>query len=465
MSTKPYHQLCPLDGRYQNKVQAIRQLFSEAALIKHRLQVEVHWLKTLAQQATIEPLHKAKDHLNTALDQILADFDDQAIETIKGHEAQCNHDVKAIEYYLKEQLNSNSALSHLSEFVHFSCTSEDINNIAYALMVKSTVHDVLLPTLGKLTNTLRQQAKQYASQAMLARTHGQAATPTTLGKEIANTFARLQHPISQLQTIDILAKCNGAIGNYNAHCIAFPDIDWPSVTNQLITSLDLSQNPYTTQIEPHDWIAELAHILIRINTILLDYSRDTWHYISLHYYQQPPKAAEVGSSTMPHKINPIDFENAEGNIGLANSLLDHFANKLPISRLQRDLSDSTVLRNLGVAFGYAYLAYQALQNGMAKTQVNPKALDADLAQHWEVLAEAVQTRMRQEGLPEPYEQLKQFSRGKQLDQSMLHDFIKQSGLSPDSQTLLLKLTPQTYLGLATELTMTLCNQDPPKVSS
>lgn len=446
-----YHQLSPLDGRYHNKLLPIREQFSEAALIKYRLHVEVHWLKTLAEEKAIQPLFEAQKALHPALDQILAQFDEKAVEAVKAYEAECNHDVKAVEYYLKEQLNNNTTLSHLSEFVHFACTSEDINNMAYALMVKNAVHGALLPALNTLVDTLQQEAKKHSDLAMLARTHGQAASPTTLGKEIANTAARLARPLEQLQSLPIFGKCNGAVGNYNAHTIAYPDVDWPQLSKQLINGLGLTQNPYTTQIEPHDWIAELAHTCIRIHNILLDYSLDTWHYISLHYYQQPPKAKEVGSSTMPHKVNPIDFENAEGNLGMANSLLNHFANKLPISRLQRDLSDSTVLRNLGTALGHAYLAYQSLQRGMEKTEVNPEAINKDLEAHWEVLAEAVQTMMRREGLPEPYEQLKHYTRGKHLDQTMLQDFIKQSDLSAESKTALLKLSPQSYTGLAAKL--------------
>lgn len=453
-----HHALSPLDGRYRSKVHDLSVIFSESSLIQHRAQVELQWLKTLAQQAAITALHPLSDEAEAQLATTASGLADGVTE-VKAHEARCNHDVKAVEYYLKAQLQAHPATAHMVEWVHFACTSEDINNIAYALMVKTALHDVLCPQILAVIDSLQRQAQQYAAMPMLARTHGQAATPTTLGKEMANTAARLQRTYEQLQSQSILAKCNGAVGNYNAHHAAYPELDWPSITANMLDELGLTQNPMTTQIEPHDWLAELSHTMIRLHNILLDFAQDTWHDISRGYFILKRKDEEVGSSTMPHKINPIDFENAEGNLGLANALLNHFANKLTRSRWQRDLSDSTVLRNVGSAFGYAAIAYQALQKGLGKIAANPDALQKDLDQHWEVLTEAIQTLMRREGLEAPYEQLKALSRGQNITQDVLVAFIKQSGLSEASQQQLLAMSPSDYTGLAARLALRFSAQD------
>lgn len=451
MDTFALMALSPLDGRYEEKIKSLRPIFSEFGLIRFRVMVEVRWLELLADTAALKEVPalnaKAKEILNNLVD----NFSIQDAERIKNIESSINHDVKAVEYFIKEHISGNDELAAVSEFIHFGCTSEDINNTAYSLMLLTARTQVILPALDDITTKLRQLAHDYADLSMLARTHGQPATPTTLGKEIANVIARLQHQIEQLDSLPLLAKLNGATGNYSAMLAAYPDIDWPDLSKQLMDKLGLTWNPYTTQIEPHDAIANFFTIIAQINTILIDYSRDIWSYIAINYFTQKSNANEVGSSTMPHKINPIDFENAEGNLGIANALLNHFSNKLPISRWQRDLSDSTVLRNIGVAFGHSHLAYLALCKGLNKLEANIDMIATDLDAHWEVLGEAVQTVMRRYQLEQPYEQLKNFTRGKKIDKAMLHDFIKQLDLPTEVKAELLELTPENYVGLAKEL--------------
>lgn len=447
--------ISPLDGRYRNKVDSVRHITSEYGLIKARLIIEVNWLKKLAQCNDIKEIPALSADAESFLDNIIDNFDVAAAEEVKNFEATTNHDVKAVEYYLKQQLSSNKELSKLTEFVHFACTSEDINNLSYALMLKDARDAALLPGLAALQQQLADFAKSNANIAMLSRTHGQSATPTTVGKEFANVLARLNRQISQLRSQEILGKCNGATGNYNAHHAAYPNVDWPSLCESFIEQLGLKFNPHTTQIEPHDWIAEYSDIVGRINTILIDFSRDIWGYISLGYFGQRTKSGEIGSSTMPHKVNPIDFENAEGNLGIANALFQHFAAKLPISRWQRDLSDSTVLRNLGVAIGHSLIAYSALFKGLNKLKVNKEAISNDLNQNWEVLAEAIQTVMRRYGLPSPYEQLKELTRGKGIDQESLRNFISGLELPSTVKSALLEMTPADYIGLAAELAIDL----------
>lgn len=444
-------QLSPLDGRYAVKTRAIAALFSEASLMKNRLLAEIKWLEALSSCEGIPEVPTFNEATTAQLQALVDNFSMGDAITIKQYEETCNHDVKAVEYFLKDQLKSVADHSDWVEFVHFACTSEDINNIAYANMIRQGLHDVYLPRLQSLIDALAQQAQQHAHTAMLSRTHGQAATPTTLGKEIANVVFRLQQQVKQLENAPIMAKCNGAVGNFNAHRAAYPDVDWQALSETMIQRMGLQPNPYTTQIEPHDWLAALAHNLMRVNTILIDYAQDTWQYISLDYYRLQNKAHEVGSSTMPHKVNPIDFENAEGNLGLANAMWQFMANKLPISRWQRDLSDSTVMRNVGCAFGYSDLALQSLIHGVGKITANETRLQNDLDAHWEVLAEAVQTIMRKEGLVKPYEQLKAFTRGKKIDANSLYEFIQQSDLSDAAKQQCLALTPMTYLGDAEKL--------------
>ena len=459
--------ISPLDGRYGGKVAGLAEYFSEFALIRYRLLVEVRWLQTLAGQAGVAELPGFSRADMKTLDGLVEDFSLEDAQAVKAQEAITNHDVKAVEYWLKVQLKERLQekqkgkplkqpdLAACAEFVHFGCTSEDINNLAYALMMGHARSKMLLPLMGQLIERIATLAadKQYASQPMLSRTHGQAASPTTVGKEFANVAARLQRQCKQFAAQQILGKFNGAVGNYNAHYVAYPEVDWPEVCRDFIEQrlapdLGLKQNPYTTQIEPHDWLAEMFHTLARFNTILLDFSRDVWGYIALGYFRQKAVAGEVGSSTMPHKINPIDFENAEGNLGMANALLTHLATKLPVSRWQRDLSDSTVLRNIGTGIAHSMLAWQACIDGLAKLQLNPAAIDADIDEAWEVLAEPIQTVMRRYGVAEPYEKLKALSRGKRLDQATVHGFIEQLDIPKEAKSRLLKLTPRSYLGNA-----------------
>lgn len=440
--------LSPLDGRYADKLDSLRPIFSEAGLIKHRLTVEVRWLQFMLAQQLI---NDAPSEATALLDQLLANFDTQAGIKIREIEQTTLHDVKAVEYFIKDYCRQHTALESLVEWVHFACTSEDINNLAYALMLNDARKHVLTPALDTLSSWLNTTANTHASLPMLSRTHGQTASPTTLGKELAVFAARIERQTTQLQSIEILGKFNGAVGNYSAHHAAYPEHDWPALSQQFIESLGLAFNPLTTQIEPHDFIAELCHTQMRINTICIDLARDFWGYISLGYFHQQIQAGQVGSSTMPHKINPIDFENAEGNFGIANAMLEHLARKLPISRWQRDLSDSTVLRNLGVGFGHSLLALQNLDKGLNKVSPDAEAMAQDLAQAWEVLAEPIQTVMRRHGIENPYERLKALTQGKVLTADILAKFITELDLPEDDKARLLALTPADYVGLAAAL--------------
>ncbi len=443
--------ICPLDGRYQEKVASLRPIFSEFGLIKFRVLVEIRWLQMLAESGQLPEVPAISEHANHILNDIITGFSIQDAERVKQIEAGINHDVKAVEYFIKERIEGNKELAAVSEFIHFGCTSEDINNLAYGLMLQAARQQCILPGLDDILNLLQKFAHDHSTLAMLSRTHGQSATPTTVGKEIANTLARLHRQIENFKNIRILGKLNGATGSFNALMIAYPDIDWRALSEKFVTSLGLTFNPYTTQIEPHDGMAEYFAVLARINTILIDFDRDAWGYISLHYFKQKTLANEVGSSTMPHKVNPIDFENSEGNLGLANALFEHMSAKLPISRWQRDLSDSTVLRNIGTALGYTLLAWQSTCKGIQKLEPNHAVIQADLQQHWEVLGEAVQTVMRRYQVPEPYEKLKAFTRGKHIDKAMLHEFIQQLDLPEKVKVQLLALTPESYIGAAGEL--------------
>ncbi len=443
--------ISPLEGRYQDRVTDLRPTFSEYGLIKFRVIVEIRWLQTLAMHANLPELPSLSHHANAVLEGIIDHFSEQDAVRIKHIESVINHDVKAVEYFIKERIAGSVELAAISEFIHFGCTSEDINNLAYALTLTSARQQHILPALDELLDNLKKLAHEYANKPMLSRTHGQPATPTTVGKEMANMVARLRRQEEQLISTPILGKLNGASGNYNAMVAACPDIDWQQISRNFVCQLGLVWNPYTTQIEPHDYIAEFFSILIRINTILIDFNRDMWGYISLGYFQQKSFNREVGSSTMPHKINPIDFENAEGNLGIANALLEHMVMKLPISRWQRDLSDSTVLRNVGVAIAHAILAYQSTCRGLSKLSLNEDLVRADLDHHWEVLAEAVQTVMRRYGIDQPYEKLKAFTRGQKITKPLLHQFIAELPLEDNIKQSLLKLTPENYLGLAADL--------------
>jgi len=443
--------LSPLDGRYAAKVVSLRPLMSEYGLMHRRVQVEVEWFIALSDAgfAEFKPLSEASRGLLRGLVQRFSEADAQAIKDI---EKTTNHDVKAVEYWLKSRFADQAELKAAGEFVHFACTSEDINNTSHALMLKAAREQVLLPTLDQIIAKLRELAQAFAAVPMLSRTHGQTASPTTVGKEIANVVARLQAGRTRIAEVKLLAKMNGAVGNYNAHLSAWPEHDWEAFSRAVIENqLGLSFNPYTIQIEPHDYMAELFDAVTRINTILIDFSRDVWGYISLGYFKQKTKAGEVGSSTMPHKVNPIDFENAEGNFGLASALLTHLSQKLPISRWQRDLTDSTVLRNMGVALGYAQLGYDSLLRGLGKLELNEAALANDLDEAWEVLAEPIQTVMRRFGLPEPYEQLKAFTRGQPMTRALMQGFIAALALPQAEKDRLLAMTPGSYTGKAAEL--------------
>ncbi|MGF1547534.1 MAG: adenylosuccinate lyase [Thiotrichales bacterium] len=440
--------ISPIDGRYAQQTAALRPLFSEFGLIHHRVLVEVRWLQALAAQveiAEVPPLSPAADAwLNT----IVSGFSVADAERVKTIERTTNHDVKAVEYLLKEKFVGNPELEHISEFLHFACTSEDINNLAYALMLKRGRDEVLLPALHGVVARLRELAHAHAEVPMLSRTHGQPASPTTLGKEFANVVYRLERQTRQLAAIELLGKMNGAVGNFNAHLVAYPEIDWSGFTRHFVESLGLAWNPYTIQIEPHDTMAELFDTQRRINAILIDLARDLWSYISIGYFKQRTVAGEVGSSTMPHKVNPIDFENAEGNLGIASAVFEHLANKLPISRWQRDLTDSTVLRNLGVSFGHALIALNSLTKGLGKLEVDRERLAADLDANWEVLAEPIQTVMRRHGIAQPYEQLKALTRGRRIDGETLRAFIAQLDIPDSKRQRLLALTPASYTGNA-----------------
>ena len=450
MSPTPLTALSPLDGRYHGKVDALRDTFSEFGLIKRRVQVELAWLKALSECVDIAEVPAFSSESAAQLDDIVAEFDEAQAEAVKTIEATTNHDVKAVEYFIKEALKDNPELNAVSEFVHFGCTSEDINNLAHALMVRDG-HRVMIKHYETIRDALAGLTQEHADQPMLSRTHGQAATPTTLGKELANVVMRLNRQLVAVSAIRPLGKMNGAVGNYNAHRVAYPDVDWPAVSEQFVTGLGIEWNPYTTQIEPHDYLAEYFDAIARLNQILVDFSRDIWSYISLGYFKQRMIEGEVGSSTMPHKVNPIDFENAEGNFGLANALLNHLSQKLPVSRWQRDLTDSTVLRNMGVALGYSQLALGSLSRGIGKLEVAPEPIAQDLETAWEVLGEAVQTVMRRYGVPEPYEKLKALTWGQRLEADTLKSFILALDIPDDAKERLMSLTPDTYLGYAADL--------------
>jgi adenylosuccinate lyase len=444
--------LSPLDGRYRDKVAALSAYCSEYALIRYRLVVEIEWFKALSREPKLGEIPQFCDATVAALERLVQAFQPADAEAIKAIELETNHDVKALEYWLKGKLPAGSEAHAAAEFIHFACTSEDINNLAYALMLRDARDAVLLPALDRIIARLRDLAHEHAARPMLSRTHGQPATPTTLGKELANFSHRLRRARIKLAQVILTGKMNGAVGNYNAHLAAYPDFDWENFARVFVESLKLEYNPYTTQIEPHDALAELFDCIARGNTILLDLARDVWGYISLGYFKQKMKAGEVGSSTMPHKVNPIDFENCEGNLGLANALLRHFSEKLPVSRWQRDLSDSTVLRNAGTAFGYTLVAFEACLKGLGKLEVDAGKLNEDLESNWEVLAEAIQTVMRRYGGTNPYERLKQLTRGKgRLTREDLHAFIGALDLPQEAKERLLRLTPADYLGKAAEL--------------
>jgi adenylosuccinate lyase len=451
MTLTPLTALSPLDGRYAGKVEALRAQFSEFGLIRNRVRVEVAWLKVLAAEPHFAEIPAFSAETRAELDEVAARFAASDGEAIKAIESRTNHDVKAMEYWLKERLSDNAEVMGVAEFIHFGCTSEDINNLSHALMLQDARESSLLPALDAVVARLAELAHQHAELPMLSRTHGQPASPTTLGKEMANVCARLKRARARIAAVSLTAKFNGAVGNYNAHLAAYPDFDWEGFARRFIESFGLEFNPYTIQIEPHDAMAELFDAIARANTILLDLCRDIWMYVSLGYFRQKPKDGEIGSSTMPHKVNPIDFENAEGNLGLANAMLRHLADKLPVSRMQRDLTDSTVLRNMGVAFGYGLLAYDSCLKGLGKLEADPDRLRADLAECWEVLAEPVQTVMRRFGVENPYEQLKALTRGKGITREGLQAFIKGLKIPEAEKQRLLAMTPWSYVGKAAEL--------------
>ncbi|MEW9900384.1 adenylosuccinate lyase [Chitinivorax sp. PXF-14] len=444
--------LSPLDGRYQSQVNGLRPHFSEYALFHNRIRVEVEWLKALAAESAIGEIAPFSAATIEQLDYVVAHFSEADAEQVKAIESRTNHDVKAIEYWLKERLSDNPEVIRASEFIHFACTSEDINNLSHALMLKAGRDTVLLPQLDAILHKMTEIAHDLADVPMMSRTHGQPATPSTMGKEFANVVYRLRRQREQIAGVQLLGKINGAVGNYNAHLSAYPDFDWEGFAKRFVESLGLSFNPYTIQIEPHDYMAELYDAIARANTILIDLDRDVWGYISLGFFKQKVKKDEVGSSTMPHKVNPIDFENSEGNLGLANAVLRHLAEKLPISRWQRDLTDSTVLRNMGVAIGYTMLGLVALARGLNKLEANPQRMADDLDNNWEVLAEPIQTVMRRYGVPNPYEQLKELTRGKGgISKEALHAFIGDLAIPQDAKARLIEMTPWSYIGKAAEL--------------
>lgn len=442
--------ISPVDGRYGSKTKALRDIFSEFGLIKARVTVEVRWLQKLADHNEIIEVAPFSDSANDVLNKIANEFSTADAARVKEIEATTNHDVKAVEYFIKEKIADHAELEAVSEYIHFACTSEDINNLSHGLMLRAGLDEVILPYCQEVTSAIKNLAHQYADQAMLSRTHGQTASPTSLGKEMANVAARLERQIQQIESVSLLGKINGAVGNYNAHLSAYPNIDWEAFAQSFVESLGLSWNPYTTQIEPHDYIAELFHAFSRFNTILIDFDRDVWAYISLGYFKQKTITGEIGSSTMPHKVNPIDFENSEGNLGIANAIMDHLANKLPISRWQRDLTDSTVLRNLGTGFAHSVIAYQATLKGISKLELNAQRLDEDLDNAWEVLAEPIQTVMRRYGIPKPYEKLKELTRGKDINSETIRAFIDTLEMPEDAKDSLKALTPANYIGNATQ---------------
>lgn len=444
--------LSPIDGRYQDKAAALRPIFSEFGLLKFRVTVEVRWLQKLASHAQINEVPAFSEKANDYLNQIVEKFSIEDANRIKTIERTTNHDVKAVEYFLKEKCEALPELQKINEFIHFACTSEDINNTSHALMLKTAREEVLLPEWKKVIDAVVELANRYKDIPLLSRTHGQPASPTTIGKEMANVAYRLKRQYKQLENLEILAKINGAVGNYNAHLSAYPDVDWHAFSQEFITqSLGVTWNPYTTQIEPHDYIAEFFDCVARFNTIVIDFDRDMWGYIALNHFKQRTIAGEIGSSTMPHKVNPIDFENSEGNLGLANAVMNHLGQKLPISRWQRDLTDSTVLRNLGVGLGYALIAYAATLKGISKLEVNEQHLRDELDQNWEVLAEPIQTVMRRYGIEKPYEKLKELTRGKRVDGEAMRQFIDGLELPQVEKDRLKQMTPATYIGYAVEL--------------
>jgi adenylosuccinate lyase len=448
MSEHALTALSPLDGRYAGKTESLRPFFSEAGLIRYRAIVEVRWLMALADEAGIPELPALSDKARSLLEGIVDDFSGKDAARVKAIEVETNHDVKAVEYFLKEKVKNNKELFEKSEFLHFACTSEDINNLAYAMMLADARDRVMLPAADALIEQLRGMAHALAAQPMLSRTHGQPASPTTLGKELAVFVHRLRRQRERLAGVAVMGKINGAVGNFNAHLAAYPEVDWPALGQRFVGSLGVHWNPYTIQIEPHDWMAELFDAAAGLNTVLLDLCRDIWGYVSLGYFKQATVVGEVGSSTMPHKVNPIDFENAEGNLGLANALFRHLADKLPVSRWQRDLTDSTVLRNLGTAFGHALIALQACGKGLGKLEADPARLEADLDANWEVLAEPIQTVMRRYGIEAPYEKLKALTRGQRVDRERMQAFVRELDLPEDARDRLLAMSPASYIGNA-----------------
>lgn len=440
--------LSPIDGRYGDKTTELRTIFSEYGLLKYRVQVEVCWLQKLASQADILEVPTLSQSAINHLNQIVDQFSEQDASRIKEIEKTTNHDVKAVEYFLKEKVSTHEELHAINEFIHFACTSEDINNLSYALMLKTARETVLVPYWNKLIDKITSQAIDYRDLPLLSRTHGQPATPSTIGKEFANVAYRLKRQLQQLKSVEILGKINGATGNYNAHMVAYPQVNWHKFSEDFVSSLGLKWNPYTTQIEPHDYIAEFFDCVARFNTIMIDFDRDIWGYISLNHFKQKTIAGEIGSSTMPHKVNPIDFENSEGNLGIANAIMNHLGSKLPISRWQRDLTDSTVLRNLGVGIGYAIIAYQSTLKGLNKLEVNQDHLLEELNRNWQVLAEPIQTVMRRYGIEKPYEKLKELTRGKRVDAKGMQEFIDSLDLPESEKTRLKQLTPANYIGYA-----------------
>ena len=450
VSLSPLTAVSPIDGRYGAKTDMLRTVFSEYGLIRYRVLVEVRWLQHLAANPAIVEVAPFSKDATALLNGLVDNFTIEHAERVKEIERTTNHDVKAVEYLIKETIADNAELLAVSEFVHFACTSEDINNLSHALMLKEGRDDIVVPALQAIHGQLTAMAVEFADVAMLARTHGQTASPTTVGKEMANVAYRLQRQLASITAVPLLGKINGAVGNYNAHISAYPDLDWPAISQAFIEGLGLEFNPYTTQIEPHDYMAELFDGLARSNTILIDFARDIWGYISLGYFKQKTIAGEVGSSTMPHKVNPIDFENAEGNLGIANALYGHLSAKLPVSRWQRDLTDSTVLRNMGVGLGYSMIAYASLDKGIGKLQLNQERLAADLDAAWEVLAEPIQTVMRRYGIEEPYEKLKALTRGNVMDQATIQRFIDTLEIPQEAKTALKAMTPASYVGNAVQ---------------
>jgi adenylosuccinate lyase len=442
--------LSPVDGRYGSKAAALRPMFSEYGLIRQRVIVEVRWLQQLSKVNEISEVPAFSAQANEFLEDLLANFNEADAQRVKTIEATTNHDVKAVEYFLKERVAEVPELHAVTEFIHFACTSEDINNLSHALMLREALQEVMLPVMQELSGAIKQLAVANKAVPMMTRTHGQPATPSTLGKEMANVYVRLERQLEQIAKVPLLGKINGAVGNYNAHLAAYPNVDWHQVAEQFVTSLGLTWNAYTTQIEPHDYIAELYDAVARFNTIVIDFNRDVWGYIALNHFKQRTIEGEVGSSTMPHKVNPIDFENSEGNLGIANAIVQHLASKLPISRWQRDLTDSTVLRNLGVGFAYALIAYQATLKGISKLEVNADNLMRELDQNWELLAEPIQTVMRRYGIEKPYEKLKELTRGKRVNQAAMADFIDTLELPETVKAELKLLTPASYIGRAVQ---------------